>query len=102
MLHGFQLLQANLNVKGTNELWNIMYNMVRQQNSQDVEEMLICLGENPHNMNPRGNMVQEVSSQRSRMVVSKSLTSCRSVALRSLNHQRSKRNQTLHLSLEGG
>lgn len=37
-LHGFQLLQANLDVQGANELLNNVYNIIRQQNSKVVEE----------------------------------------------------------------
>lgn len=64
-LSGFQLLQASVGVQCTNELLKSMYNMVQKQNSQEVEEMLFHMEENLHNMNPKGNMVQETTSMRS-------------------------------------
>lgn len=44
-LRGFQLLRAHLILQGANELLKNMYNIVRQQNSQVIEERLLHLEE---------------------------------------------------------
>lgn len=42
-LHGFNLLQANLDVQGMKKLFNIVYNMIQQKKSQEVAQMLFVL-----------------------------------------------------------
>lgn len=59
-------MQANLGVQGANEIHNNIYNMIRQYNSQSVEERLIFLEESLHHANPKSNTTKEAVSLRNK------------------------------------
>lgn len=72
-----------------------MYKIVLQQNSQTIEEIVLCLKESLYNANLKGNRVHEVASKRSQTIVCEPVASQRDATPKSLNHQKSKRNQIL-------
>lgn len=88
-LSGFQLLRANIGMKGVNKLLNNIYNMVRLHNYQFVEEILLCLKEGMHHTNPKSNTVQEDISQRNQLEVSHW-----EVSHKYPSHQRIQKHQT--------
>lgn len=59
-LPDFQVLQANLDVQGANELLNNLHNMLWKHNSQVLDDIILHLRESLHHTSHKGNMWQEV------------------------------------------
>lgn len=68
-LHGFHTIQGILDVQDANELLNIMFNIVWQQNSNSNEERLQHLEEILPNSLSRENIIQEVVSRKTHAAI---------------------------------
>lgn len=68
-LHGFHTLQENLGIQGANELLNNVFNIIRQKNSNAIEERIQNLKESLQNGPSRENTIQEVISRKTRVAI---------------------------------
>ncbi|CAI8618237.1 unnamed protein product [Vicia faba] len=90
----FHMLQANLDIQGTNELLNNVFNIAREYNLNAIEERLQCLEEILHKAPSRENTIQEAVSRKTRIVISKLVETKGNEVPWSKDQCRSKNHQT--------
>lgn len=90
-LHGFHALQTNIGVQAPNEWLNDVLDIVRQQNSNAIEERIQCLEESLYNAPSHKNTIQEIFLRKTRVTIPKPFEKKRNKALQLKDRWKSKK-----------